>query len=715
MAVPGKYKAELKTLHSQLIFPEAVGTPPGSTCARKPPKPTMSRYPIIRILPLFLLLAACGRQAARSEKAERAHWEPVYRPAFRAIERDRSLQSGLHVYDSIYAKNPANNLYVRATRYDLQHFYHYFFSGNYAECTRVIDSAIGLFDTYEKREAYPRTYTGYLMIRGELAFRQKKFDDANQYYFLAKTTVEQFLDSCEQSTYYYSIGMALYRQKNFGESLRNFKEAYARQATCMPQNTPVALQQQEIQGNIGLCYIHLKQYDSALYHFRNELAVSENFRDSLGPVTMDIIRGVVYGNMAKVYVIRKDYDSAALLYRASLALNNRRGYELRDAQLVSLQLADLLGRERRYPGMRRLLDSTRGALDTLNFPDGDREWRRLMYVYYDSTGQQIEELQALKNFVALRDSLDDEQRSLEKADITRQLRNHEQELQIGLLRRDNQLARVYLWVAVLVAVLTLGIIALVLLNYRRSRRNLAAQQLLNAQIAQQKAALERANQEKDRILHVVAHDLRSPIGVSAYVAEQLLQDEHDPSIGSQLELLRQASKQALALTNELLGLHDEGQKPLPCALRPLMETVAGMLAHQAREKNQELRSELSDEPIMVLAQPERLQRAVSNLLSNAIKFSPEGRTVELRLYRNAREAVLEVIDEGIGIPGGEQQAVFDRFTSVRRKGTAGEHSFGLGLSIVRDIVEAHGGRLELHSREGAGTRVVLRLPLCDPS
>ncbi|GAB4092139.1 hypothetical protein GCM10028786_10650 [Flaviaesturariibacter terrae] len=640
-------------------------------------------------------------------------WEPIFRPAYRAIERDRSLESGVRTYDSILREHPTDNLFVRAARYDVQHFYYYFFATDYTRCTHLIDSAIALFDSYEKKKAYPRTYSGYLMIRGDLAFRLKKFEEANECYFLAKSTVQNFLDTCEQSTYYYNIAMALYRQKNFVESLRNFKEAYDKQSTCRPQSTPVALQQQEIQGNIGLCYVQLKNYDSALYHFGRELQVAQSFRDSLGPVTMEIIQGVAYGNMGKIYVARAELDSAKALFRRSLALNNRHGHDLHDAQLVSLQLADVLGRERQYPGMRRLLDSTRAALDSMHMPDAEGEWRRLMYVYYDSTGRRIEELAALKSYVALRDSLDQEQRSLEKADLTRQLRNHEQELQIGLLRKDNQLKNIYLWVAVIFALLITGIVALIFSNYRRSRRNLAAQQELNEQISRQKSALERANLEKDRILHVVAHDLRSPIGVTAYVADQVLLDEVEGPVAAQLQMIKDASSQALELTNELLGLQGAAQPFKPCLLGPLVKSVADMLAYKAREKGLQLDLRLSPEPLTLNGQPERLQRVVANLLNNAIKFSSSGQTVELQLAREGTDAVLQVIDQGIGIPPALQRDVFDRFTTARRKGTAGEHSFGLGLSIVRDIVEAHGGSIAVQSGEGAGTRFTVRLPLAN--
>jgi len=102
-----------------------------------------------------------------------------------------------------------------------------------------------------------------------------------------------------------------------------------------------------------------------------------------------------------------------------------------------------------------------------------------------------------------------------------------------------------------------------------------------------------------------------------------------------------------------------------------------------------------------------LKQALYNLIANAIRFTPPGGHVELAATGNARGVTIRVIDNGVGIPPEEQELVFDRFW---KGSNAGPQGVGLGLALVRQFVELHGGQVELESRVGAGTTMTVRLP-----
>jgi len=149
----------------------------------------------------------------------------------------------------------------------------------------------------------------------------------------------------------------------------------------------------------------------------------------------------------------------------------------------------------------------------------------------------------------------------------------------------------------------------------------------------------------------------------------------------------------------------------------LLETATEI--HRMRHDRHEVRIELVvDAPGSMVMEgiPGRLGQVIDNLLSNALSFSPAGSTITVTLSRHGRDALLWVDDEGIGIPMGSEEKVFSRFYSQRPKEEAfGEHS-GLGLSIVRQIVEAHGGTIHAENRGTqpggiVGARFVVRLPL----
>jgi two-component system, OmpR family, sensor histidine kinase MtrB len=116
-----------------------------------------------------------------------------------------------------------------------------------------------------------------------------------------------------------------------------------------------------------------------------------------------------------------------------------------------------------------------------------------------------------------------------------------------------------------------------------------------------------------------------------------------------------------------------------------------------------------DLPVVVRGDPTRLTQVVTNLLSNAIKYSPRGGRVRVQLARAQDEVMLSVSDEGVGIPPDEYERIFEPFR--RSKGSSAEiPGIGLGLSVSRRIVRAHGGDIEVVSQIGAGSTFRVRLP-----
>jgi two-component system, OmpR family, phosphate regulon sensor histidine kinase PhoR len=110
---------------------------------------------------------------------------------------------------------------------------------------------------------------------------------------------------------------------------------------------------------------------------------------------------------------------------------------------------------------------------------------------------------------------------------------------------------------------------------------------------------------------------------------------------------------------------------------------------------------------------EAMGQALANLIDNAIKYSGEGRrlAVAARRGEGGAEVWIEVADDGIGIPAAERERIFDKFYRVGRSETQGRRGSGLGLALVKHVVEAHGGRVTVDSRPGAGSRFAIRLPV----
>ena len=206
-----------------------------------------------------------------------------------------------------------------------------------------------------------------------------------------------------------------------------------------------------------------------------------------------------------------------------------------------------------------------------------------------------------------------------------------------------------------------------------------------------------------------SHELRTPITVALAHAELLLKPTSDADaaqdaaiVADELGRLRRLADRLLLLaTAEQPGHH----QPVPVHLAALLDDT---LRRWERVPRQWLASHRDD--ATVLADPDRLVVALDAILDNAVRFTRDGDTIELSVRRTGPDAAITVADSGPGIPNSQLDTVFDRFnTPDPNRDTA--HNFGLGLSIVRAIASAHGGRVTAASGPLGGAAVTLWLPL----
>lgn len=243
------------------------------------------------------------------------------------------------------------------------------------------------------------------------------------------------------------------------------------------------------------------------------------------------------------------------------------------------------------------------------------------------------------------------------------------------------------------------------LNKRISAQNSNMKKTLNA--------LEQSQADNTRMMQIVAHDLRNPIGGMYSIASMMLDDDGRTDEDREcLEMIKTSGKLSLDLVSDLLLAHtktNELEKEL-VDLSEMLHYCVGLLHHKAELKGQQINLE-ANTVINILANQEKLWRVVSNLIANAIKFSAKGTAIQVSLLKEADHVRIVVKDNGIGIPEEIAPKIFDMFTDAKRTGTAGEQSFGLGLAISKQIVEAHGGKLWFESTAGHGTTFYVELPI----
>jgi heavy metal sensor kinase len=227
--------------------------------------------------------------------------------------------------------------------------------------------------------------------------------------------------------------------------------------------------------------------------------------------------------------------------------------------------------------------------------------------------------------------------------------------------------------------------------------------------------LENSFEQLRRFTADASHELRTPLTAIRSVGEVALQEPLDPAacrdvIGSMLEeadRLARLVDNLLVLTRADSGRVQPQRRPLDLAA--LVKDVADCLGVLAEEKKQTLTVEAA-ESLIVEADRETLRLALINLLDNAIKYTPAEGHIRIVVKRQQDEAVVEISDDGPGIPVEHREKIFERFYRIEKGRSSETGGAGLGLAIARWAVELNGGRIELESEEGRGStfRVVFR-------
>ena len=424
------------------------------------------------------------------------------------------------------------------------------------------------------------------------------------------------------------------------------------------------IDQSSTYNNIGNAWFKKKQFHIAEEYFLMNYQKHQQTPDDAVPLWTDHI------NLADVYIELKEFDSA--LYHANRALNlasNAIKAKRKEADSYSI-LAKLYERKGSYDKAYQYLVKWH-SLDT-SLVNGD-------------TQNKIAELQERFNAKE---------------------RDAQNKLLLEQMEKERYRNRSVTYLAIALGLIGL-LVAIAFIIKRNANRRLTTN---NEMIKRQNQRLEELNYEKNSLIGIVSHDLATPFATIQMWGQLLQTDQQTFNADQQKAVNRiiQAGEHGQQLIQSILDVEkaDIGNYKLNLEhfdITVFIESLTESFRPAAGNKSIQLHADTPGKSVYVLSDKQLVHRIVENLVSNAIKFSPRGRNVWVAISEEGDRVHIKVRDEGQGIEKDELPLLFSKYSKLSTRPTAGEASTGLGLSIVKRIVEELNGKIFCESEAGKGT------------
>ncbi|MFO7798414.1 MAG: HAMP domain-containing sensor histidine kinase [Rhodohalobacter sp.] len=242
------------------------------------------------------------------------------------------------------------------------------------------------------------------------------------------------------------------------------------------------------------------------------------------------------------------------------------------------------------------------------------------------------------------------------------------------------------------------------------------------ELTKKTAELERLNELKNQMMGMAAHDLRNPLMLIQNFADFLIVDHQEEVLFTeeQFQLINEikgSSEYMIQIIEDMLDISTFESRSISLKkknsdLVELVKDAVSLSRTPAGKKNIGITTLLPDSSVNKLIDTHKFRQVLDNLLSNAVKYSNPDTEIEvgIKQFDGSEGVTIFVKDQGQGIPEDEIDKLFEPFSKISVKSTAGEKSTGLGLAIVQKIVEAHGGKIEVESEVGAGSTFVVKIP-----
>ncbi len=660
------------------------------------------------LIALCCFFLSCNNSnSVSANKILKKNYEKIYR-------QYGYSDTGFNRMTTLFVKSSDQD--ISSTLYYYNYASHYYINRqDYHSASQYADSMLLIVNQPAQQNSLQKERAIANINKADALYYMKRFKDCYYYYCNGILEANEAKDSAIFEDLNRHLSMFMFEEGNYAKAIFYYQQLLAF-STAGNDKYEQLINNQGTLDNIGISFLKEKKWDSAIVYF-NEAIQNIEQASLIKKDKQNFCRlalGVVYGNLGQAYVLAHRYNQAETLYKKSISINIQPSFANENALITQQHLAELYYEQNKLAPFYQTLQNIKSGLDTIANNNVIIQWNYLMNQYYAAIHKPDSALVYLKTYLQLKEENSKNTNTVSESNLFDQMQLMQSKYSMNLLKKDNVNKAAYLFIACSLFILVLTIALLLFIHSKKTKKNVHELTFLNNEIQQKQtllnetlADLEKQNIEKQHILQVVAHDLRNPLSAIHTLAGVVLNEyECEEDNREYLELIRSACMESNQLINSILEIAENTDVKYnyePVDVNVLLANSTQLLSMKASEKNQRIELITSPQQGMIYADIEKMNRVVGNLLTNAIKFSSSGSYIEVSAFIFEHHVMISIKDNGIGIPEQYHDKIFNAFTDAKRAGTEGEKTFGLGLSITKQIVEKHHGRIWFESAENKGT------------
>ncbi len=512
---------------------------------------------------------------------------------------------------------------------------------------------------------------------GNVYLRMGNYPNALDYYLKSSVLSNELNDIQQAASCLTNIGRVYYGLGDYSNSLLfHLRSLKLREAMADRQEEAMVI------WDISRTYYGMGEYSNALAYCRQSLDIRRLINDTRGMAASLHVLGDIYEKMGDYYRALLNYHRALVAVRE---VDEKYGEAMTNSRIGALY-TKLHKHDQALPFLEHAL----AVAQQIKAHEVEYETHRMFSELYRYTGDHQKALEHFEKFYALKEEVTDRQNQ-------QMLQNLQRGYEIENAQREAEIYR---------------------LKNVELADALQEVQMLNENLAHVNMHLEALNREKNEFLGIVAHDLQNPlagISMTASLVKTYIEKMAPQDVRQHMEKVERTIDRMKEIIVNLLDINaiESGTLHLTPEMLDLAGVALSMLNDylpRARSKNIEISCK-TDTPVFAWADRQATMQILDNLISNAIKYSPFGSRVWVSVSSAGQNARIEVRDEGPGLTAEDMKIVFGKFARLSAKPTGGEDSTGLGLSIVKKLVEAMNGSVQCISKPGTGASFVTELPM----